>query len=343
MKYIATLICYLLLVIQTFGQSNAPSYFLDGRAVVLISAAPTARPPMSWTHMAKQVHPALVEAGGDPVAYYELEELILSEEVQTAYAQFFVRRHIGNIVLITRKSSGEFVLNVLPFSQNNTIVNQQSAWTLSGKTIEELEAALEIAGQNTKSLNLMPLDMATFPAPLVGGNSSAASSKSGESTAFSGKFIQKTPLNLDIFKLGVPLGGASGESALLATYRYDLYGKSAEAVEAAQKAEKASLMSVFNANYPYQVEYLDQIKTNKQLLADKVQFVLMRVEGREADLMESMGLDPSTALDKDRIVVKYYIKLLVRDELYLGPVWDADPNGNTALTKFLKNLEIPQK
>ena len=40
-----------------------------------------------------------------------------------------------------------------------------------------------------------------------------------------------------------------------------------------------------------------------------------------------------------KTVVKYYIKLIVRDELYIGPVWDADTDWEIALTEFLNNLK----
>jgi hypothetical protein len=66
----------------------------------------------------------------------------------------------------------------------------------------------------------------------------------------------------------------------------------------------------------------------------------MRVEAREADLMENMGLATDSLQDGDRIVVKYYIRFLVRNELYIGPVWDADPDWRTALENFMNNLKI---
>ena len=80
-------------------------------------------------------------------------------------------------------------------------------------------------------------------------------------------------------------------------------------------------------------------RTDEALIKDRVQFVLMRMEGREGDLMERMGLEVNESLDTQRFVIKYYIKFLVRNELYIGPLWDADPDWNTALTDFLRNLQ----
>jgi hypothetical protein len=67
--------------------------------------------------------------------------------------------------------------------------------------------------------------------------------------------------------------------------------------------------------------------------------VLVKVEGRQADLMKSMGLAPATGAEGSKIVVKYYIRFLVREELYLGPTWDAHPDWRIALRQFLENLK----
>lgn len=341
MKYI--LFLFLWLPFQTFCQSNLPASFLDGKAVVLISSAPNARPLMQWKVVADSVHHALVEAGGDPVAYYELEEVVLSEEIQGAYAKNFLQRLIKNIVTITRTPNGDFHAHIMEFSNNPNIITAGSSWSVDASTIEGLKQQLISAGKGQMSRNMMALDVPAFLPPLVGGSGGTSSTANAENNLpAASRFVAKNPLNLDVFKLGIPLSGASGEAALLMQYRYDLYGKSEEQVLAAQRAEKASLERVFKQYYPHQTVFLEQIRTNEALLKDRIQFVLMRVEGREGDLMESMGLDISGLSTPDRIVVKYYIKFLVRNELYIGPVWDADPDGQTALVNFLKNLEIKE-
>ncbi|GAB3660057.1 hypothetical protein GCM10028791_33800 [Echinicola sediminis] len=289
--------------------------------------------------MAKQLHPALVAAGGDPVAYYELEQVVLSEEIQAAYAQHFQQRMIRNIAALSRKSDGEFVLNIMEFSGNRNMIHAGDHWSVRAGSLTELEDLLKSAGEQVKTKNLLVLDVPAFLPPLVGGGS-----LNGDTgvRSLTGRFLAKNPLNLDVFKLGIPLSGASGEEALLTRFRYDLIGKSVDQITAAQKAERASLESIFSQYYPYETVFLTEIRSDEALIKDKVQFVLMRVEGREGDLMESMGLDPGSLDEPDRIVVKYYIKFLVRNELYLGPTWDASPDGKEALTNFLKNLQVAE-
>ncbi|WP_186757099.1 NTPase [Echinicola salinicaeni] len=340
MKYISVLFLILFSYFQSFGQSTLPEHFLDGKAVILISTAPSARPPMDWKNIAEEIHSALVEAGGDPIAYYELEEIILSEEIQAAYGKSFLQRMVRNIVTITRKDNGDFFINIMEFSGNSNIINAGNQWSLQANNMEVLQEKLIAAGEGQRSKNLMALDVPSFLPPLVGGADPSPSQ--ANNLPVSSRFIAKNPLNLDIFKLGIPLSGASGEAALLTQFRYDLLGKSSDQILAAQKAEKASIESILEQYYPYETVFLTTIRSDKDLIADKIQFVLTRVEGREADLMESMGLRSETLPDKDRIVVKYYIKFLVRNELYIGPVWDADPNGKQALINFLQNLKIEE-
>jgi hypothetical protein len=326
MKYLSALLFLLAFFNVLFAQSALPDHFLDGKAVVLISNAPQARPAISWTDLADAIHPALVEAGGDPVAYYELEDIAISEDIQAGFAEMFNKRLIANIVILTRKADGSVELNIAPYSKNRNILPTSGIWNLTGNSLEQLKGSLVNLGKEQRTKNLLVVDVPEFPT----GASAAANAP---------RFINRNPLNLDVFKLGIPLSGSSGESGFLNTFRYDLLGKSKELILAEQKAEKDGLESLFTELYPYQIEFLTDPKTDAELIRDRVQFVLMRVEAREADLLESMGLPVENPDLQNRIVVKYYIRFLVRNELYIGPVWDAHPDWRVSLENFLKNLK----
>lgn len=312
------------------GQNTLPEVFLEGKSIVLISNAPSAKPILDWKDIAEGVHEGLVEAGGDPVAYFELEDLTLSEEVQAGYANSFNKRLISSVVILTRKSDGQFLLHIAPFSNSSSIISSTSAWSIDGKTLAEIKDNLKQLGQNSKSQNFLVLEVPEYPKEDAGQSGSSSTRR----------FFPRNPLNLDVFKLGVQLGGALGDAGILSAFRYDLIGKTEQAILAEQEAEKKGLQGIFEASYPHEVVYLGTAKTDAELLSERIQFLLVKVEGREADLMESMGLNPSGLQEPNRIVVKYYIRLIVRDELYLGPVWDADPNWRNALSSFLENLSI---
>jgi hypothetical protein len=196
-----------------------------------------------------------------------------------------------------------------------------------GLNYSETISQFAAIGDGLKSKNLLVLDVPEF-----------LSISAQEATAIL-KFLPRNPLNLDVFKLGIPIEGSSAQSGLLSYFKYDNYGKSQETILAEQANQKSGIEEILKQEYPFQVEWLTKATSNQELIRDRVQFILMRVEGREADLMQSMGLELSPSADMTRTVVKYYVKLLVRDELYIGPEWDADPDWRVALRNYLINLK----
>lgn len=327
MRYIAAVLSILIVFNKTMGQGTIPEYFLDGKAAVLISSSPQAVPNMDWHQIAELIHPAIVSLGGDPVAYYELEDVALSEEVQAGYASAFNKRMIQSIVLVTRKSNGQVAFHISPYSKNKNIVTSSGAWGITAASLDEIIGNLQIMGQNIKTRNFLVLEIPEFP--------NAEGALQG-----SKRFINRNPLNLDVFKLGIPLSGASGDIGQLASYRYDLLGKSEQTILAEQQAERSSIEQVFETHYPYQFEFLTNARGDAELIQDRIQFILVKLEGKEGDLMTSMGFPVEKPEEKNSIVVKYYIRLIIRDELYTGPVWDADPDWQKALAAFLENLKI---
>src|SRR5690554_2079576 len=328
MKYIFVLLFLGLSIQSGFSQNTPLDGFLDGKSVVLISSSPAARPPMTFKSLAEEIHEALIEAGGDPVAYYELENVALSEPTQAAYAASFSKRLIKNVVILTRKENSEAIIHIMPFTGDKNIVSSGANWSASSDDLEGLKEKVANIGTTRKSKNLLVVEIPEFLADL----------SSQEASNIASTYLPRIPLNLDVFKLGVPLMGTSGEWGFLTTFRYDLLGKSEEQILAEQQAEKEGLTAILEHRYFYEVEFLTSPRADTDLIEDRIQFVLMRLEGREGDLLENMGLDPKQSPDPDRIVIKYYIRFLVRNELYIGPVWDADPAWDTALINFLEQI-----
>lgn len=276
--------------------------------------------------LADSVHTSLVVAGADPVAYFELEQVTVSEEVQAEYAKAFSARQVKNIILVTRQKN-QTSIHVGPFSNNDQMIPSTTLFGKVGQTYAETIRQFAAIGEGLKSKNLLVLDVPEFL------------SISAEEATATLKFLPRNPLNLNVFKLGIPIEGSSAQSGLLSYFKYDNYGKSQETILAEQANQKSGIEEILEQEYAHQVEWLTEAKTNQELIEDRVQFILLKVEGREADLMQSMGLELSPSTDRSRTVVKYYIKLLVRDELYIGPEWDADPDWRVSLRNFLKNLK----
>lgn len=327
MKYFLSPLFFLLLVAAVKGQGALPPSFYNGKSVVLVSTDPSARPVLPWQQLSDSIHTYLAAAGADPVAYYELEQVTLSAEKQAEYAKAFQQRGIKNLIFVTRQKD-KTSLHVGPFSEDGKLIASTALFGLSGENWKAAGQQLATMGKASPSKNLLVLDLAEFP-PLG----------TQEATATAQKFLSRNPLNLEVFRLGIPLEGTSAVTGATSSFRFDLYGKTQETLLAEQVAQKAALEHIFTGQYPHEVAWLTEAKSTSQLLADRIQFVLVKVEGRQADLMKSMGLDPPTAEEGSKIVVKYYIRFLVREELYLGPTWDAHPDWSIALRQFLENLK----
>ncbi|GMQ25259.1 hypothetical protein Aoki45_19410 [Algoriphagus sp. oki45] len=329
MKYIGSFLLFFTFSIAGFSQGALPESFFNGKSVVVVSTDPGSRPVLSWKELADSVHVHLVEAGGDPIAYFELEQVVLSEARQADYARAFQQRQVKNVILVTRQKQ-MLSIHIGPFSGDGKIIPTTGLYGVSGKDWNEAGNQLAEVAKGTNSKNYLVLDVAEFP--------QISTQETAQSVQ---RFLPRNPLNLEVFKLGIPLEGSSAETGLMSYFRYDLLGKSQEAILAEQAAQKNQIQSIFENLYPNQIEWLTEAKTNQELIRDRVQFLLVRVEGRQADLMESMGLEPLGGEEGAKTVVKYYIKFLVRDELYIGPEWDADPDWKVALTQFLRNLQKP--
>ncbi len=327
MKYISCALVFFGSISFVSAQGGIPESFFDGKSVVMISIDPGSRPALTWQQLADSVHYHLVEAGADPVAYFELEQVILSEARMEDFARSFLARQVKNVILVSRKKES-LSIHVGPFSGDGKIITTTALFGITGKEWNEAGGMLEESGKSTRSKNLLVIDVAEFP-----------QISSQETARSEQKFLPRNPLNLEVFKLGIPLEGSSAETGLLSYFRYDLLGKSQESILAEQVSQKSQIQGIFQNLYPHQIEWLTEAKTNEELVRDRVQFLLVKLEGRQADLMQSMGLEPIQGEEGSKTVVKYFIKLIVRDELYIGPDWDAATDWKVALINFLNNLK----
>ena len=327
MKYRAPLLFFFFCTLFAQAQGTLPPTFFEGKSVVLVSNDPGAKPSLTWQVLADSMHSNLVRAGGDPAAYYELEQVALSAERQAEYAKAFLQRQIQNIILITRQKE-QTSIHVGKFSGDGKLITEANLFGVSGKDWKTAGQQFAGYGGSTPTKNLLVPDLAEFPVLVAQTAGSSAQ-----------KFLPRNPLNLEVFRLGIPLEGTSAVTGPINTFRYGAYGKSGEVVLAEQSAQKKGLEEIFSSTYPHEVAWMVEAKSDPQLIADRIQFVLVKVEGRQADLMKSMGLEPLTGEEGSKTVVKYYIRFLVREELYLGPVWDAHPDWRIALKQFLDNLK----
>ena len=210
MKYIYVVFFFLFSTAFVQGQATLPPTFFEGKSIILVSNDPGARPIITWKALADSIHPDLVRAGGDPVGYFELEQVALSTALQAVYAKAFLERQIQNVVLITRQKE-QVSIQVGKFSGDGKIIENTSIFGISGKDWKTAAQQFAAIGTAVPTKNLLVADLAEFPT--LGPQSVAANSQ---------KWISRNPLNLDVFRLGIPLEGTSAINGPINTFRYEV-------------------------------------------------------------------------------------------------------------------------
>ncbi len=218
MKYRAPLLFFFFCTLFAQAQGTLPPTFFEGKSVVLVSNDPGAKPSLTWQVLADSMHSNLVRAGGDPAAYYELEQVALSAERQAEYAKAFLQRQIQNIILITRQKE-QTSIHVGKFSGDGKLITEANLFGVSGKDWKTASQQFAGFGGTTPTKNLLVPDLAEFPVLVTQAATSSAQ-----------KFISRNPLNLEVFRLGIPLEGTSAVTGPINTFRYGAYGKSAATV-----------------------------------------------------------------------------------------------------------------
>ncbi|MFN5332322.1 MAG: NTPase, partial [Bacteroidota bacterium] len=122
MKYIIAFLFLLVLPSKSQSQGALPPTFFEGKSMVLVSSDPSASPSLPWQALADSLHSYLIAAGGDPVGYLELEQVVLSKVRQAEYAKAFQQRQIQQVVLITRQKE-KVSIHVAPLSGDANFIS----------------------------------------------------------------------------------------------------------------------------------------------------------------------------------------------------------------------------
>jgi hypothetical protein len=190
MKFLPAILLFCFCYSFSFAQGGIPPSFFDGKSVVLVSADPGARPAMEWRALADSIHTSIVDAGGDPVGYFELEQVALSEATLEGFASGLAQRKVTNVIFVTRQKS-QTQIHISPFSGDGKLIPTTSVYGISGKDWKESGTLLANAGKTSSSKNLLVIDVAEFPG-----------FSAGQNTPVSQEFLPRNPLNLEVFNLG---------------------------------------------------------------------------------------------------------------------------------------------
>jgi hypothetical protein len=332
--------------------NDLPEDILQSKSVVFVSVPPISKSSSErgdWKSFASEAHTFFKQIGVDAIAYYYLDDIFASPEVSAEYAEQLASRQVKYIIVLSKvflkiknKESLRYVIAITPFSNDSQfIANGQKAYKDQNKDLEKAMKkiySITIRKDYVKTNNLI-LDNPEF---------------FGGIPLFSGRRMETFPEDLRADKLAVP----GFQPAEIPEDRPGgvLNNRIAKEVEKSNESvEQLNLeLNGMFAGYPYKYGLVDYTQNDRQLIRDGYLYILLRAGTSGRSLKEMLGYETLEAesdyitvkkkpdgtitlrtIPADAPVFKYYIRSLVRDEVYVGESWDADETWQDALKNYM--------
>lgn len=293
-----------------------PSELLKSRSVVIINTrAAGGGGQERWEAVAEELHKSLRTIGVDPVAYYELGNVLSGPDATTGFLKDFQLRQIQNVVFVNKQ--GGLTLTVAPLGKKGLVDPGASAWQAQGSSADEVVQSLYKAASSA-SLHLSNFLIPEGPELFY----------TTDNVTIKKRFFSY-PLDIKFDKLAVPKyamlksGGADSLTAvkgIMQQYPYE-WGLT----EAGTPEETLRMKQGF----PYVLLYLHTAQ-------DNVRRFLSYAPDKDAPLELQSGPDPGMP------VYKFYIRHIPTGDVYIGSSWDASTDWQTALASFVQGLRKDQ-
>lgn len=332
--------------------NDLPSDLLQSKSVVFVSVPPLSKNSSErgdWQSFATETHGYFKKIGIDAVAYYYLDDIFASPEISAKYAEELTARQVKYIIVLSKvnlkiknKESLRYVIVITPFSSDAGFMsNGEKAYKDQSKDLEKAMKKIystTIRKDYVKTNNLI-LDNPEF---------------FGGTPLFTGRRMETYPEDLRADKLAVPRFRESEipedrPGGILNNRIAQEVEKSNASVEQLNLELKGMFVT-----YPYKYDLVDYTQNDRQLIRDGYLYILLRAGTSGRSLKEMLGYETLEAesdyitvkkkpdgsitlrtIPADAPVYKYYIKSLVRNEVYVGESWDADETWQDALKNYL--------
>ena len=293
-----------------------PAELLKSRSVVIINVAPGGSAKQErWEAVAKELHPVLRKIGVDPVAYYELGNVLSGPDATTGFLRDFQQRQVQNILLVDK--NGSLKLTVAPLGKNALVDAGAPAWQTTATTASEAVDALYRAASGAS------LHLSNFLIPEGAELFYTTDNINIKKRLFS------YPLDIKFDKLAIPRypflisGGSDSLAAVKSVMQ--LYPYEWGITEPGTTEEVLRMKQ----GYPYVLLYLHTTQ-------DNVRRFLTYAPDKDAPLELQSGPDTGQPL------YKFYIRHIPTGDVYVGSTWDAAADWQTALRNFWQSLRKDQ-
>jgi len=258
----------------------------------------------------KDIQQTMQRTGVDAVAYFELDMLMASKDITKAFADYFTRREMTNLLFVERDEMN-YRVTVTTFNEKETVIDAgQNAWSESNTVLTEvLKSLYRTAANQQKKQNLLIND-----APETG-----------------------LPIN--------PILGKRNEF-----FASDLKVDPLAVQKTGDPSIDQELEAIFMANYPLKFKMVEPGVTEKEMRKQGLLYVLCVVHTRGAVAKTLLGYDMSKSesalvsvtypevgqqqlknIPSNTTIFKFYFKHIENKNVFLGRKWDADPSWQQAL------------
>jgi hypothetical protein len=291
-------------------KAGLPAKLLSTRSVVFYDYSLTEKNLVD-------VQQILQRTGIDAVAYFELDMLMASKDITKAFADYFTKREMTNIVFVERDETN-YRVTVTTFNEKETVVDPgQGAWSESNSVLlEALKALYRTGATQQKKQNLLIND-----AP-------------------------ETGLTIN------PILGKRNEF-----YAPDLKVDPLSVQKTGDEAIDTELEAIFTANYPLKFKMTEPNLTEKEMRKQGLLYVLCVVHTRGAVAKELLGYDMSKSesalvsvaypetgqqlknIPSNTTIFKFYFKHIDSGNAFFGTKWDADITWQQALLNQIRGMK----
>lgn len=297
-------------LISTLAAGPVPSDLLSTKTIALYD-------PSFSTQELEQIQNGFDKTGVDAVLYCPMDLPLCNREVQKVFTDYLMKREI-KYLLFLQKNSPELEFIFTEFTKTKELIKPgQSAWKMTGKSINEISLDIyRTALNNQKRVNMLVAPLPEFELKLP---------------FIKGIRAEYFAPDLKVDKLAIIKFGD-------------------------EEMDKA-LEEIFKTHYPFAYQFFDAGSEETAIRQKGFLFSLSFINTRGYPAMELLEYNMSKAgsviasasypngqlqlktYPAEMSIYKFYFKHLENQNIYLGTKWDADPDWQQALINQIKGLK----
>lgn len=287
---------------------DMPARILSARTAVVY-------PPWLPETELQEIHRSFVRTGIDAVVYVEYDRIFASEDITYAFASYFSKREIANLIFISQQHN-KWILTATSFTGNPQIIDiAQPAWHTEHNQLNEVlnsfyRTALHLHKRQNWLLIEWPEKISSVP--LITGNRN-------ERFAYDLKVE-----GLAVEKTGDEVFDAALEE-LMRSYplKYQLVNRNTPEAELRRQGLTYMLRFIHARNV-----------VARELLG----YTIKSGENAFVTVTFPNGQEQIKTLPADAYVYKVYVRHIDFGHVFLGPKWDADTTWQQALKNFIYGI-----